>query len=240
MVRVWSGAEKCRTDAERQLAQSQHARAHRERPPGHPRKSRTAPLPPNPSHKLRLTSTLLLSVISELAAPPSPYANLKYDPVKDFTPTGLRRALVIAVLVRRSMIWWRAKSTSLASVGLPLFPKSKRERSRPWPLQRPSDRTLPRTCQRRRRPVYPSSKFRHGMRSLPLVLLCHKLRRERSFVFAPQHGQRERMATSFAMSRRRKVEIELGTWRSGRNGGASRSVTFGKGKLWEENFGNRF
>jgi hypothetical protein len=73
-----------------------------------------------------------------------------------------------------------------------------------------------------------------------LVLLCHKLRRERSFVFAPQHGQRERMATSFAMSRRRKVEIELGTWRSGRNGGASRSVTFGKGKLWEENFGNRF
>jgi hypothetical protein len=44
-----------------------------------------------------------------------------------------------------------------------------------------------------------------------LVLLCHKLRRERPFVFAPQQGQRDRMATSFAMSRRRKVEIELGT-----------------------------
>jgi len=44
-----------------------------------------------------------------------------------------------------------------------------------------------------------------------LVLLCHKLRRERPFVFAPQHGQRERMATSFAMSRRRMVAIELGT-----------------------------
>ena len=71
-----------------------------------------------------------------------------------------------------------------------------------------------------------------------LVLLCHKLRRERPFVFAPQHGQRDKMATSLAMSRRRKVEIELGTWRSGRSGGASWSVTFGKGKLREENFGN--
>jgi hypothetical protein len=45
----------------------------------------------------------------------------------------------------------------------------------------------------------------------PLVLLCHKLRRERPFAFAPQQGQRDRLATSFAMSRRRKVEIELGT-----------------------------
>jgi hypothetical protein len=44
-----------------------------------------------------------------------------------------------------------------------------------------------------------------------LLVLCHKLRRERPFVFAPQHGQRDRMATSFAMNRRRKVEIELGT-----------------------------
>jgi hypothetical protein len=44
-----------------------------------------------------------------------------------------------------------------------------------------------------------------------LVLLCHKLRRARPFVFAPQQGQRDRMATSFAMSRRRRVEIELGT-----------------------------
>jgi hypothetical protein len=44
-----------------------------------------------------------------------------------------------------------------------------------------------------------------------LVVLCHKLQRERPFAFAPQHGQRERIATRFAMSRRRKVEIELGT-----------------------------
>src|SRR5262245_50917664 len=81
----------------------------------------------------------------------------------------------------------------------------------------------------------PFKNFRNRL----LVLLCHKLQRERPFVFAPQHGQRERMATSFAISRRRKVEIELGTWRAGRNGGASGSVTFGKGKLQEENFGNR-
>jgi hypothetical protein len=52
-----------------------------------------------------------------------------------------------------------------------------------------------------------------------LVLLRHKLQRTRSFklergrpfVFAPQHGQRERTATSFAMSRRRMVVIEFGT-----------------------------
>ena len=44
-----------------------------------------------------------------------------------------------------------------------------------------------------------------------LVLLRHKLRRERAVVFAPQHGQRDRIATRLAMSRRRKVEIELGT-----------------------------
>src|SRR5262245_17602431 len=40
-----------------------------------------------------------------------------------------------------------------------------------------------------------------------LVLLRHKLRRERPVVFAPQHGQRDRIATRLAMSRRRKVEI---------------------------------
>ena len=65
-----------------------------------------------------------------------------------------------------------------------------------------------------------------------------KLERGRPFVFAPQHGQRDRMATSLTINRRRKVAIELGTWRSGRSGGASGSVTFGKGKLREENFGN--
>ena len=70
------------------------------------------------------------------------------------------------------------------------------------------------------------------------VLLCHKLRRERPFVFAPEHGQRERTATSLTISRRRRVAIEFGTWRSGRSGGASGSVTLGNGKLREENFGN--
>src|SRR5262249_37069631 len=63
-----------------------------------------------------------------------------------------------------------------------------------------------------------------------LVLLRHKLRRERARVFNAQHGQRERLATSLTISRRRRVAIEFGTWRSGRSGGASGSITFGKGK----------
>jgi hypothetical protein len=71
-----------------------------------------------------------------------------------------------------------------------------------------------------------------------LVVLRHKLQRERPFGFAPQHGQRERIATSLAMSLRRMVAMEFGTWRSGRSGGASGSVTLGKGKLREESFGN--
>src|SRR5215831_14248909 len=80
-----------------------------------------------------------------------------------------------------------------------------------------------------------------------LVLLRHKLqrtrpfilRRDRRFDLAPQHGQRDRRSTSLAMSRRRMVAIEFGTCRSGRSGGSSGSVTFGKGKFREENFGNR-
>jgi hypothetical protein len=71
-----------------------------------------------------------------------------------------------------------------------------------------------------------------------LVLLRHKLRRKRPCFFAAQHGQRERLATSLTISRRRRVAIEFGTWRSGRSGGASGSVTLGKGKFREENFGN--
>src|SRR5262245_33452821 len=80
-----------------------------------------------------------------------------------------------------------------------------------------------------------------------LILLRHKLRRERPFILrrerrfdlAPQHGQRDRISTSLATSRRRMVAMEFGTCRSGRSGGSSGSVTFGKGKLREENFGNR-
>src|SRR5262245_58370582 len=85
-----------------------------------------------------------------------------------------------------------------------------------------------------------------GVLETRLVLLRHKLqrmrpfklRRERCFDFAPQHGQRDRMAASLTVRRRRMVAIEFGTWRSGRSGGASGSITFGKGKFREENFGN--
>jgi hypothetical protein len=60
-----------------------------------------------------------------------------------------------------------------------------------------------------------------------LVLLRHKLLRERPFILPEQHGQRESLATSSIISRRRRVAMEFGTWRSGRSGGASGSVTLG-------------
>ena len=52
-----------------------------------------------------------------------------------------------------------------------------------------------------------------------LVVLRHKLqrvrsfelRRERCFDFAPQHGQRDRMAASLTVRLRRMVAIEFGT-----------------------------
>jgi hypothetical protein len=60
-----------------------------------------------------------------------------------------------------------------------------------------------------------------------LVLLRHKLRRERAVFAAAQEGQRESVAMRSTTSRRRSVAIELGTWRSGRSGGASGSITLG-------------
>ena len=53
----------------------------------------------------------------------------------------------------------------------------------------------------------------------PLIVLRHKLqrkrpfnlRRERCFDFAPQHGQRDRMAASLTARHRRMVAIEFGT-----------------------------
>jgi hypothetical protein len=57
-----------------------------------------------------------------------------------------------------------------------------------------------------------------------LVLLCHKMRR---FAWCWQHGQRMIVrAMAFAMVIRTDV-IEFGTWRSGRIGGSSGSVTVG-------------
>jgi hypothetical protein len=60
-----------------------------------------------------------------------------------------------------------------------------------------------------------------------LILLRHKLRRERAVFAAAQEGQRESVAMRSTTSRRRSVAIELGTWRSGRSGGASGSITLG-------------
>src|SRR6266852_4578646 len=56
---------------------------------------------------------------------------------------------------------------------------------------------------------------------------------------AAQHGHRGRYLTSPAIRRRRTVAIEFGMCRSGRNGGASGSITSGNGKLREEHGGGR-
>ena len=67
-----------------------------------------------------------------------------------------------------------------------------------------------------------------------LILLCHKLRRcEGAQMDAWQHGHRDRRLTRALARRCRMVAIELGTWRSGRNGGAAGSITVGNGKLRE-------
>src|SRR5438876_11321729 len=62
----------------------------------------------------------------------------------------------------------------------------------------------------------------------PLILLCHKFR---CLFRAAQHGQRESVVARAATNLRRIVAIEFGTWRSGRNGGSSRLVTFAYGNL---------
>src|ERR1700730_14605539 len=65
-----------------------------------------------------------------------------------------------------------------------------------------------------------------------LVLLHHKtLRRVFLGIGVAQHGHRDRVATSATIRCRRMVAIEFGMWRSGRNGGASGSVTVGNGKF---------
>src|SRR5258708_36583941 len=66
-----------------------------------------------------------------------------------------------------------------------------------------------------------------------LVLLRHKFIRSRRAAEARQQGHRGKRLTSASMMRRRTVAIEFGTWRSGRNGGSSGSVTVGYGKLRE-------
>jgi hypothetical protein len=66
-----------------------------------------------------------------------------------------------------------------------------------------------------------------------LVLLRHKFRFARGLTGAAQHGHRGSAVTSAVISRRRIVAIESGTWRSGRSGGASGSVTTGNGSRRE-------
>jgi hypothetical protein len=54
-----------------------------------------------------------------------------------------------------------------------------------------------------------------------------------------QHGHRDSVLASITVNRLRMVAIEFVTWRSGRKGGTSGSVTFGNGKFREERGGSR-
>jgi hypothetical protein len=74
---------------------------------------------------------------------------------------------------------------------------------------------------------------------IAIVLLRHKFIRSRRAAEARQQGHRGKRLTSASMMRRRTVAIEFGTWRSGRNGGSSGSVTVGYGKLREPRGGTR-
>jgi hypothetical protein len=48
-----------------------------------------------------------------------------------------------------------------------------------------------------------------------------------------QHGHRDKRRTMAAVSVRRRVAIEFGTWRSVLSGGAAGSITFGKARRLE-------
>ena len=94
---------------------------------------------------------------------------------------------------------------------------------------------LSRECASKRTSAHASDLSGHA-----LVLLHHKFCRD---VFLPievaQHGHRDKDLTSATSNRRRVVATEFGMWRSGRNGGASGSVTVGNGKFREQRGGTR-
>src|SRR5258708_26611325 len=87
--------------------------------------------------------------------------------------------------------------------------------------------------------VNPSQHSIKQREKIELVLLRHKFIRSRRAAEARQQGHRGKRLTSASMMRRRTVAIEFGTWRSGRNGGSSGSVTVGYGKLREPRGGTR-
>ena len=80
----------------------------------------------------------------------------------------------------------------------------------------------------------------HQRRRPALIVLRHELRRRlRPAVGVAQQGHRGNARAMPTMRRRRMLAMELGTWRSGRSGGASGSVTRGNGRLREEDFAAR-
>ena len=62
--------------------------------------------------------------------------------------------------------------------------------------------------------------------ALQLMFLCQNFLLGTE-IGATQQEQRDSIATRAALNLRRMVVIEFGTYRSGRNGGAARAVSFG-------------
>src|SRR5712691_2051260 len=67
------------------------------------------------------------------------------------------------------------------------------------------------------------SKNRRASLSYCVIIFCRLYGVE----LLPQQGHRGRVLMSALINRRRMVAIEFGTWRSGRKGGSSGSMTFG-------------
>jgi hypothetical protein len=60
-----------------------------------------------------------------------------------------------------------------------------------------------------------------------LIVLRHDFCRLYVVELVPQQGHRCRVLINPLINRTRTVAIEFGTWRSGRKGGSSGSITFG-------------
>src|SRR5712671_2564590 len=73
-----------------------------------------------------------------------------------------------------------------------------------------------------------------------LVLLCHKFRLWLRGRRRRQHWHRCKVVAIATTNMRRIVAIELGTWRCGRIGGASGSITTGNGRFFDSSGGMWF
>jgi len=80
-----------------------------------------------------------------------------------------------------------------------------------------------------------------GIYTRLIVLLRYKFRTGTNLLYgAAQQGQRDKPLARATAIRLCTLAIEFATWRSGRIGGASGSITFGNGRFLEPRGGGRF